>query len=72
MESELAVTIQSPSFEGEAWMSDSLLPWVLFIAYGLVIVGLTWWNRRKASSMSDFAVGSRSAVSYTHLRAHET
>ena len=40
-------------------MHETFLPWLMFIAYGLVIIGLTWWNRRKTSSMSDFAVGSR-------------
>ena len=40
-------------------MGDAFLPWLLFIVYCLAIVALTWWNRRKASSMSDFAVGSR-------------
>jgi SSS family solute:Na+ symporter/sodium/pantothenate symporter len=40
-------------------MSETFLPWLLFITYLLAIVGLTWWNRRKASSMQSFAVGSR-------------
>jgi SSS family solute:Na+ symporter/sodium/pantothenate symporter len=40
-------------------MPESFFPWLLFITYLLAIVGLTWWNRRKASSMQSFAVGSR-------------
>ena len=41
-------------------MGETFVPWLLFIAYVLTIIGLTWWNRRKALTMSDFAVGSRS------------
>ena len=41
-------------------MGETLVPWVLFISYMVASVGLTWWNRRKASTMSDFAIGSRS------------
>jgi SSS family solute:Na+ symporter/sodium/pantothenate symporter len=41
-------------------MSETLLPWILFIVYAVAIVGLAVWNRRKAKSMQGFAVGSRS------------
>ena len=41
-------------------MGETFVPWLLFVVYVLTIIGLTWWNRRKASTMSDFAVGSRS------------
>ena len=41
-------------------MSETFIPWVLFLLYMLAIVGLTWWNRRKAATMSAFAVGTRS------------
>ncbi len=40
-------------------MSETTLPWILFIVYAIAIVGLAVWNRRKASSMEGFAVGSR-------------
>lgn len=40
-------------------MPDSTLPWILFAAYAVTIVGLAVWNRRKASSMQGFAVGTR-------------
>lgn len=40
-------------------MPETTLPWLLFVGYILVIVGLAWWNRRKASSIESFAVGSR-------------
>lgn len=39
--------------------SQTLIPWVLFFLYVIAIAGLTWWNRRKASSMQAFAVGTR-------------
>lgn len=39
--------------------SDTLIPWALFAGYVLAIAGLTWWNRRKASSIQSFAVGTR-------------
>lgn len=39
--------------------SETLIPWVLFLLYVIAIAGLTWWNRRKASSMQAFAVGTR-------------
>ncbi len=41
-------------------MNETLLPWTLFIAYAVAVVGLAVWNRRKAASMQGFAVGSRS------------
>lgn len=41
-------------------MPETFLPWLLFAVYAMAIVVLTWWNRRRAASMSDFAVGSRS------------
>ena len=41
-------------------MGETVLPWTLFVLYMLAIVGLTWWNRRKAATMSSFAVGTRS------------
>ncbi|MEP0774406.1 MAG: sodium:solute symporter family protein [Acidobacteriota bacterium] len=37
----------------------TLIPWVLFVLYVVAIAGLTWWNRRKASSIQSFAVGTR-------------
>jgi SSS family solute:Na+ symporter/sodium/pantothenate symporter len=40
-------------------MGDTLIPWILFVGYCLTIAGLTWWNRRRATSMESFAVGSR-------------
>ena len=41
-------------------MGETFVPWMLFLLYVLAIVGLTWWNRRKAATMSAFAVGTRS------------
>jgi SSS family solute:Na+ symporter/sodium/pantothenate symporter len=41
-------------------MPETTLPWILFVAYAIAIIGLAVWNRRKASSMKGFAVGSRS------------
>ena len=41
-------------------MGETFVPWLLFLLYVLAIVGLTWWNRRKAATMSAFAVGTRS------------
>ena len=40
-------------------MGETFLPWLLFLLYVVAIVGLTWWNRRKAASMSSFAGTSR-------------
>jgi len=42
-------------------MGETFVPWVLFVAYGLGIVALTWWHRRAAATMQGFAVGSRTA-----------
>jgi len=41
-------------------VNETFLPWLLFLVYVLAIIGLTWWNRRKAATMSSFAVGTRS------------
>jgi SSS family solute:Na+ symporter/sodium/pantothenate symporter len=41
-------------------MNETFLPWLLFLVYVLGIIGLTWWNRRKAATMSSFAIGTRS------------
>lgn len=41
-------------------MSETVLPWTLFIVYAVAIVGLAVWNRRKASDMQGFSIGSRS------------
>ncbi len=40
-------------------MSETFLPWLLFLAYGAGIITLTLWNRRKAGSMESYAVGTR-------------
>jgi len=40
-------------------MPETTLPWILFIVYAIAIVGLAVWNRRKASTMQGFSVGSR-------------
>ena len=40
-------------------MRETFIPWLLFILYGLAIVALTWWNRRRATSIEAFAVGNR-------------
>ena len=40
-------------------MSETTLPWILFVVYAVAIVGLAVWNRRKASTMQGFSVGSR-------------
>ncbi len=40
-------------------MSETFLPWVLLIAYAAVIVFLAWRNRRSASDIASFSVGSR-------------
>ncbi len=39
--------------------SGTLIPWALFFLYVIAIAGLTSWNRRKASSIQSFAVGTR-------------
>ena len=41
-------------------MGETFVPWTLFLLYMLAIIGLTWWTRRKAATMSAFAVGTRS------------
>jgi len=40
-------------------MNETFLPWVLLIAYAAVIVFLAWRNRRKATDIESFSVGSR-------------
>ncbi len=40
-------------------MSDTFLPWTLLIAYAAVIVFLAWRNRRRATDIESFSVGSR-------------
>ncbi len=40
-------------------MHENTVPWILFIGYMAVIVGLALWSRRKAQSMQSYAVGSR-------------
>jgi SSS family solute:Na+ symporter/sodium/pantothenate symporter len=40
-------------------MGDTLIPWILFVGYCVTIAALTWWNRRRATNMQSFAVGSR-------------
>jgi SSS family solute:Na+ symporter/sodium/pantothenate symporter len=40
-------------------MHETTIPWLMFLIYCVAISGLTWWNRRKATSMEAFAVGSR-------------
>jgi len=40
-------------------MSETALPWILFVAYAAAIVGLAVWNRRSSSTMEGFSVGSR-------------
>ena len=40
-------------------MSETFLPWVLLIAYAVVIVALAWRNRTRSSDMASFSVGSR-------------
>jgi sodium/pantothenate symporter len=40
-------------------MTDTFLPWVLLIGYAGVIVFLAWRNRRRASDIESFSVGSR-------------
>ncbi|MCG6947647.1 MAG: sodium:solute symporter family protein [Acidobacteria bacterium] len=41
-------------------MNETLLSWVLLIAYAAVIIFLAWRNRRRASDIKSFSVGSRS------------
>ena len=40
-------------------MNETFLSWVLLIAYAAVIVFLAWRNRRKATDIESFSVGSR-------------
>jgi SSS family solute:Na+ symporter/sodium/pantothenate symporter len=40
-------------------MNETFLPWILLIAYAGVIVFLAWRNRRRASDIESFSVGSR-------------
>jgi sodium/pantothenate symporter len=40
-------------------MSETFLPWTLLVAYAAMIVLLAWRNRRSASDIASFSVGSR-------------
>lgn len=40
-------------------MNETLLPWILLIAYAGVIIFLAWRNRRRATDIESFSVGSR-------------
>ena len=40
-------------------MNETFLPWLLLIAYAVVIVFLAWRNRRRSSDIESFSVGSR-------------
>ena len=40
-------------------MNETFLPWLLFIGYMVVIVGLAWRNRRRSTDIESFSVGSR-------------
>ena len=40
-------------------MNETLLPWILLIAYAAVIIFLAWRNRRRATDIESFSVGSR-------------
>ena len=40
-------------------MNETFLPWTLLIAYAAVIVILAWRNRRRATDIESFSVGSR-------------
>ncbi len=40
-------------------MNETFLPWTLLIAYAAVIVFLAWRNRRRATDIESFSVGSR-------------
>jgi len=40
-------------------MNETLLPWILLIAYACVIIFLAWRNRRRATDIESFSVGSR-------------
>jgi SSS family solute:Na+ symporter/sodium/pantothenate symporter len=41
-------------------MNETTLPWILLIAYASVIIFLAWRNRRRATDIESFSVGSRS------------
>jgi SSS family solute:Na+ symporter/sodium/pantothenate symporter len=41
-------------------LNETFLPWVLLIAYAAVIIFLAWRNRRRATDIESFSVGSRS------------
>jgi len=40
-------------------MNQTTLPWILLIAYAAVIIFLAWRNRRRATDIESFSVGSR-------------
>jgi SSS family solute:Na+ symporter/sodium/pantothenate symporter len=40
-------------------MNETFLPWTLLILYAAVIIYLAWRNRRKATDIESFSVGSR-------------
>ena len=40
-------------------MNETFLPWTLLIAYAAVIIYLAWRNRRRATDIESFSVGSR-------------
>ncbi|MCU0234886.1 MAG: hypothetical protein MUE90_12750, partial [Thermoanaerobaculales bacterium] len=40
-------------------MNETFLPWLLLVAYAAVIVGMAWFNRRRAADIQSFSVGSR-------------
>jgi SSS family solute:Na+ symporter/sodium/pantothenate symporter len=40
-------------------LSETLLPWILLVAYASVIVFLAWRNRRRAADIESFSIGSR-------------
>jgi len=40
-------------------MNETFLPWALLIGYAAVIVFLAWRNRRRATDIESFSVGSR-------------
>ncbi|MEJ2581314.1 MAG: sodium:solute symporter family protein [Acidobacteriota bacterium] len=40
-------------------MNETFLPWILLITYAAVIIFLAWRNRRRASDIESFSVGSR-------------
>jgi SSS family solute:Na+ symporter/sodium/pantothenate symporter len=40
-------------------MSETFVPWALFVGYCAVIVAVTAWQRRRTASMQTYAVGAR-------------